>query len=302
MNDVRTTADLRAEGLGSEELARKVRAAELVHLRRGAYADPGSLQDAEARHRALVLATVPLLAPGAVVSHVSAAILHGLPLLDAPRARVQITRADARGGKNRGGVHLHAAPLEETEVVPVEGVATTTLARTVLDLARSLSREAAVVSGDAALRRGLDRDELDALLAGAGRRPRIARARAVAGLLDGRSESPGESLSRLLLAGAGLAPELQHEVRDAGGAFVARCDFAWPEHRTVGEFDGKIKYGRLLAPGTTSEEIVYREKLREDKLRDLGWQVVRWVWRDLERPERVVERLVRAFARAGFPL
>jgi len=46
-------------------------------------------------------------------------------------------------------------------------------------------------------------------------------------------------------------------------------------HKTVGEFDGKIKYGRLLKPGQRIEDEIFEEKLREDAVRDLGLQVVR---------------------------
>lgn len=75
-------------------------------------------------------------------------------------------------------------------------------------------------------------------------------------------------------------------------------DFAWPEHRTIGEFDGRVKYGRLLRPGEDAGEVVFREKVREDLLRDAGWQVVRWVWADLDRPHVVADRVRRAFRRA----
>src|SRR3954469_13648996 len=92
---------------------------------------------------------------------------------------------------------------------------------------------------------------------------------------------PGESGSRIVLSGRGLLPSaLQLPVRD-GTRLLGRVDFAWPEHRTLGEFDGRVKYGRLLRPGDDVTEVVYREKLREDLLRDLGWQVVRWTWPDL---------------------
>ena len=67
---------------------------------------------------------------------------------------------------------------------------------------------------------------------------------------------------------------------------------------TIGEFDGKVKYGRLLKPGQSVEQIVYEEKVREDALRDLGWQVVRWVWHDLHRSGVLRDRILRAFARA----
>ena len=71
-----------------------------------------------------------------------------------------------------------------------------------------------------------------------------------------------------------------------------------PAYRTIGEFDGRVKYGRLLKPGQSVEQIVDEEKLREDALRDLGWQVVRWVWRDLHRSGILRDRVLRAFARA----
>ena len=72
---------------------------------------------------------------------------------------------------------------------------------------------------------------------------------------------------------------LQLPVRHAGG--TAYADFGWPEQRTIGEFDGKAKYERLLRPGQTSADAVYEEKLREDAVRAEGWEVVRWRWADL---------------------
>lgn len=300
MTGIRTTADLRAQGLGSGERARLVRAGELLHLRRGAYVEPAAVADAAARHRALVVATLPLLAPDAVVSHASAAVLHRLPLLDAPPPRVQVTRPAARAGKNRGGVHLHVAALADDEVVVIEGVAATSAARTAVDLARSSSLGSAVVTGDAALGRLGSHDPLDEALARAARRPGVGRARHAVGLMDGRAESPGESLSRLLLRELGLPePQPQLEVTDRYGRVVARCDFGWPDHGVVAEFDGRVKYGRALAPSGHPEQAVWDEKVREDLLRDLGWEVVRWVWADLRRPDVVGERLRRAFARAA---
>ena len=46
-------------------------------------------------------------------------------------------------------------------------------------------------------------------------------------------------------------------------------------------FDGRVKSGWLPRPGETAADAVYAEKLREDVLRDLGWQVVRWTYADL---------------------
>ena len=116
--------------------------------------------------------------------------------------------------------------------------------------------------------------------------------------MDGRSESAGESVSRVRIISDGLpVPEPQVDIRTPVGTFVARVDFCWKEERTVGEFDGKIKYGRLLKPGQRIEDVVYEEKKREDAIRDLGWKVVRWLWEDLHRPGVLRDRLQRAFAR-----
>ena len=81
------------------------------------------------------------------------------------------------------------------------------------------------------------------------------------------------------------------------GTSIGRSDFAWEEFGTVGEFDGKAKYGALLRPGQTAADAVYAEKLREDEIRDAGWQVARWTWPDFDRPQVVRDRLQRAFVR-----
>ena len=50
----------------------------------------------------------------------------------------------------------------------------------------------------------------------------------------------------------------------------------------MGEFDGLVKYGRMLRPGQDPAEVLVAEKLREDALRDEGLGVVRWIWSDLD--------------------
>jgi hypothetical protein len=94
-------------------------------------------------------------------------------------------------------------------------------------------------------------------------------------------------------------PTPQLKIFDRSGRFVARVDFGWEEKRTVGEFDGKGKYGELLNPGQTPGDAIVAEKRREDLLRDRGWQVVRWMWSDLYRPGVIKDRLLRAFDHAG---
>ena len=115
---------------------------------------------------------------------------------------------------------------------------------------------------------------------------------------DGRSESVGESRSRVLLHRWGVAPSaLQFDVHRHDGSRIGRTDFAWEGRRVLGEFDGRIKYGRLLRPGQEAGDVVFEEKRREDAMRDEGWGVVRWVWADLGVPQRLAARVRRSLQR-----
>jgi hypothetical protein len=55
--------------------------------------------------------------------------------------------------------------------------------------------------------------------------------------------------------------------------------------------------GDFSSPGRRRPTQVFEEKRREDALRDLGWQIVRWIWQDLYHPEDLRRRLERAFER-----
>jgi hypothetical protein len=147
---------------------------------------------------------------------------------------------------------------------------------------------------------GLTRKQLGVGLLATERWPGVRAARRVVEFLDVRSESAGESMSRVCLMEEGLpGPELQQEIFSPDGRLLARVDFYWDKHKTVGEFDGKIKYGRLLKPEQRIEDVIFAEKLREDAVRDLGLQVVRWTSPDLYRAGILRERVLRAFARAA---
>ncbi|MCA0144511.1 hypothetical protein [Blastococcus sp. LR1] len=293
--------DALADGWDDDELARTVRAGGLVRVRRGAYAEDAAT--GVHQHALLVRATVPQLRRTAVVSHQSAAVLLGLPLWNVPLDRVHVTRPPGTSTARTAVLCGHVARLRDDEVVQVAGVAVTDAVRTVLDLARSLPHETAVVAIDAALHQGLVTHEtlrarLFDVVGSPGSR---AAARAIA-FADARSESVGESRSRVVLARWKLpVPELQFEVRSPAGLLVARTDFAWPEDRLVGEFDGRVKYGRLRRPGESAGDAVHREKLREDAIRDERWGVLRWGWADLETPHRLAAKVRRAHERARRP-
>ncbi|WP_241384805.1 hypothetical protein [Rhodococcus sp. CH91] len=291
-------SDLLAGGTTSDEIRQAVRSGKLRNVARGVYVEGALDLDPPALHHARVLALRGRIAPGTVISHVSAAVLHGLPLWNVDLSAVHIGRGSPSSGRRTPTLHVHKGDHLPEELCVVAGLQVTTVARTVVDLARTLPVESAVIAGDTALRMhsGIAPALLDAL-ASSGPKHGIAAARRIIAFLDGRSESPGESLSRVRIRSAGLpAPKLQHELRTASGAFVARPDFFWEDEGVVGEFDGRSKYGSD-EPGATAEA-VHREKLREDAIRALGFEVVRWTWADLFRFEEVRARLVHAAGRA----
>lgn len=288
-----------ADGRSDEELARLIRRRSWARVRRGAYLDGQLPTNAVARHALLVAATLADLRRPAVVSHQSAAVLLGLPLWGAPLDKVHVTRSPPASSQTAGPLRSHVARLRDDEVTTVGGLTVTDAARTALDLARSLPFDTAVVAVDAALHEGLlDRQLLETRLFDiAGTRGSRHAARVVR-FADERSGSVGESRSRVLLHELGLPPSsLQFEVRTPDGDFVARTDFAWEQQRVVGEFDGRLKYGRLLRPGQDPGDAVFEEKRREDAIRDERWTVVRWTWPDLGSPQRLAERVRRAHER-----
>ncbi|GGF60803.1 hypothetical protein GCM10011366_30830 [Ornithinimicrobium tianjinense] len=115
--------------------------------------------------------------------------------------------------------------------------------------------------------------------------------REVVAAADGRSESTGESRTRWLVRALGWACTPQVELRDEHGQFVARVDLLLDDWRVVIEFDGAVKY--------TDPAVVFAEKDRERRIRDLGYEVVRLRWADLDRPAYVRQLILKAIARAG---
>jgi hypothetical protein len=299
--DLTLRPHLLAAGFSDDEMRRFVRTGQLTPVRRGVYVRGGLPDDLLGRHALQIAAAMGELAGDAVVSHTSAAVLHGLRLWGVPLGRVHVTRRRAGGGRRGALVHVHVASLDPAEITAIAGMPVTSLARTAADLARMLPFEQAVVVADSAMfYKRPDRvepgDVIDVLEA-VPRRPGTRSARRVIDFSNGLSESVGESRSRVAVAAAGLAvPVLQWEVRAAAsGVFIGRVDFGWPELRTVGEFDGLVKYGRTLRPGQDVAEVLVAEKRREDALRDEDLGVVRWIWSDLNDFRSTAKRLRSRF-------
>ena len=246
-------------------------------MRNGSWTTPrygvlAIIPDADGVGRAMAATAAALARPAHVISHRSAAVLHGLPLLWPPIIPELTTRAPSTLGQ-RFGVAVRSAALCTDELSAWYGAPVTTVARTVIDLVR-WERRAGLVAADAALHERLV--TLDDLARAARRSagwPGARAARAIVAVASALAESPLESLVRLSVLDAGLpAPHLQVRVDDRADGWWCRVDMLWPEQRVVLEADGKIKY--------TDAEL-WREKRRQLRLERLGYRVVRAIWADV---------------------
>lgn len=224
------------------------------------------------------------------VSHEDAALLWGMELATTPEKR-HVTVGRDRSRLSRPGTTVHRSDLANDERVLRDGLRLTSALRTVLDLCRSLPLHEAVVVTDSALRRELVTVEeltgaLRDLAPGVGRQ-RIAR---VLQLIDPESGSVLESLCRVLLAQAGLAPEeTQLVVRTRAGQRIGRVDFAWPSAGLVVETDGFAFHA--------DRDSYRKDRRRGNALVLAGWQVLRFSWEDVvHQPEEVVAAVREALS------
>jgi hypothetical protein len=105
---------------------------------------------------------------------------------------------------------------------------------------------------------------------------------------DELAESVLESCARVTFDAFGLEPpELQVTV--CGPGFVYRADFCWEPHKTIAEADGLAKYA--------SAQDMLAQFRRDRLLRDAGYKVVHFTWRELfETPAEVIGRVRKAQA------
>ncbi len=292
-----TTAQWAARGVSAGRLRQLVQTGDLVLLRRGVYARADSLASSAgdpARMHAFRVAAALLAAHAlASASHESAAILQGLDLLQQPpESLVTLTRPPHSRGSRASGKDLkvHAAVLSPGHVTKHYGLPVTSVARTVVDLTRTSPFKHGVVVADSALHaRKTTHEELAGVLAACSNWPGAQRARRVVAFSDHRSESVLESCARVTFDDYGLpAPELQVDI--GGDQYIGRVDFCWPRYLTIAEADGMLKYA------DTRRAVAQLE--RDQLLREVGYKVVHFTWRQLFREtDRVIARICDAFAR-----
>ncbi|HUR14478.1 MAG TPA: hypothetical protein VM097_08285 [Mycobacteriales bacterium] len=274
----------------------------------GVYADAGFERDPLQRAVAAVMATGDAVAraPGqrvrALACGRTAARVHGLPLIDdddpatgaAEHHIDDVHTFRARSGRslpvalgNRQLLRHRLSLLQDDVVRHPCGLLLTSPLRTAVDCTRLLTHEATVCLLDDGLRRGLfTTADLEAAVSAREGWPGVRALAAAVRAADGRAESPGESLARMLLLPAvpGLVPQVR--VKDDHGRVVARLDLGEEQLLLGIEVDGKR--------GHAGAQMVAKDRRRDRRTQALGWRVERCTWHELRtRPGEVLARVPR---------
>ncbi|MGH2710997.1 MAG: type IV toxin-antitoxin system AbiEi family antitoxin domain-containing protein [Actinomycetota bacterium] len=222
----------------------------------------------------------------ALASHRSAATLWGLGLEGKVRIEISVTA----GRRIKGAIVHRRKPGDQARVARVNGIPTTAMERTLLDIAAVVPAEHAGLALDKALRRGnATLREMRSFLESLGPkgRPGSRVLRELIAARDGRdaqTESELESkLLHLLRRRRVPMPVPQFRVMD-GDLVVGRLDFAYPDHRIAIETDGYRWHG--------GPERWKKDMRRENRLKLLGWTLLHFSWEDVhDRPELVASQV-----------
>ncbi|CAN5364425.1 hypothetical protein BH23ACT6_BH23ACT6_17180 [soil metagenome] len=223
------------------------------------------------------------------VSHHAALAMHGIALHAVPFHRLYAVRL-------RGGVHskpglVVCRPKSRPPTVDLDGVRVVQPAVAVAQVAAAFGLRAGVVAADSARNLGLvGLSEMTAEIERVGQIPGInALRRAVSRSRDG-AQSPGESLLRLIVEDLGFEASTQFPVTEGAARPFAYADLRLVDTNCLLEFDGAVKYA-----GVDGRDALMAEKTREDRIRRLGWQLDRVIWRDFN-DTAALGRRIRALA------
>jgi len=278
---VATRRQLLDAGLSATVVRSRVRAGRLLPLHRGVYA----VGHARLRREGHWLAAVLAVGPGAVLSHRDAAGLHGLR--PANHVRVDVSTNGRTRSSARIAVH-RTRVLDPQDIATVHGIPTTTVARTLVDLAGLVPHDGLVKAiKEAERQRAFDLRAVQAVL---------ARTRGRVG--PGHSALREAIAERAALQGAATDSVLEDAflrlLRTAGLRLPAtnvgiegfRVDAAWRGERIAVELDGWQDHGTRGA--------FERDRERDAALTAAGWRVVRFTYRQLTaRPDAVIGTLRR---------
>jgi very-short-patch-repair endonuclease len=259
-----------------EELARKrAKTGRLHRVHQGVYAIGHPILPRQGRFLAAVLAG----GPGAVLSHRSAAVLHGL--LSAMGNRIDVI-APNRRGRSPAGIAAHRdGTLSAKDRVEVGGVPCTSVARTLLDLAAAKDRGLPHAITQAEVERKFDLGEVVELLKRSKGRRGVARLRRAIEGHDPQEQEVRLELERRLLRlfkRAGFRPEVNGHLVVDGVSMLP--DFLWRDGRLIVEADSRRVHDRVVS--------FEKDRRRDQLLAAAGWTVIRVTWRQLhDEPSRL---------------
>lgn len=274
---------LRRLGLGDDSIDYALATGRLHRVFPRAFSVGRAASGASARLQAALLTC----GEGSVVSHGSAAAALGL--WERPPGRIELI-APAQAGRKIDGIRPHFVPRPRgREAIEVDGLACTSPARTIVDLAGFLpeSRLRKTIER-AAVNRMLSTRAIEAVLSGPRRRG-SRRLRRILGEWGEHDEdvtlrSPLEARLLSLIGGSGLpTPECNARLVLEGRQL--EVDFLWPAQRLVLEADGARFHDNPVAQARDAE--------RDRLLRSCGYEVIRLRWSDVERPAASVAKLRR---------
>ncbi len=274
-----TRAELLAAGISRSEIDWAGRRGSFVRDQRGLYAVAGVPATELRRARAAVQSVGP--AAGAVASHDTAAHLHGIDTVRRqPFEHVTIPRSTRR--PQRAALWLHAHDLSDDDITVVDGIPTTTVARTLLDLLLRADRLTAICACESALRAGLlSSNQLGLAMERGARRRGIKRARRRHRMIDPLSESPLETGVRLVFSDFGLpAPTLQIPILRPGGSVLYRIDLGYEEAKVGVECDGRAAHEQPTA--------LFGDRERQNAVLNAGWRLLRFTWSDYRNRPRYI--------------
>lgn len=172
-----------------------------------------------------------------IVAGNSAAAVHGAKWVD-PGAPFEMIHSNRNP---LAGLRVRTEEIEEDEIVRIDGIPVTSVARTALDIGSWYPRDDAVAALDAlACATDLKAADVDLLVQRHARRRGIQRARTALGLMDSGGQSPKETWLRLIVIDGGLPPpQTQIPVVDGPGDPFAYLDMGWEDIKVAAEYDGE---------------------------------------------------------------
>jgi len=246
-------------------LKSRVASGQLLRLHRGVYA----VGHARLRREGWWMAAVLAAGSGALLSHRDAAALHGLrPPGDHKRWEVTTTRRATSTQRVRV---FRTAALDAEDIATVAGIPTTSVARTLVDLAAVVTPRELRKALAEAERRRLDVKGIEDAL----ERTRTRNGRGHAGLRHALEElrTIGAPITRSELEDRFLALLDAHDLpRPATNASVEgmEVDACWPERRLIVELEG-------WGPHATRRAF-QDDRTRANDLTAAAWTVLRFTW------------------------